>query len=91
MNESCRQIVAAIREMPREAFLERIFRPIAKSPRFSELATFGAETLPEEEREALWLALRKAGVPAPSQTLRREPEALNAAAAAITARAAALL
>ena len=86
-NEICMRIITAIREMPREAFLERIFRSIAKTRQFSELVTFGAESLPEEDREELWLALQGAGVPTPCAKLRREPEPLDAAAAAITARA----
>lgn len=87
MDEICWQIITAIREMPREAFRERVFRGIARTERFSELATFGAESLSEEDREELWLALRGAGVPVPCAKLRREPEPLDAAAAAITARA----
>ena len=53
MNELCEQTIAAIREMPREAFRERVFRGIAKTQRFSELVTFGAESLPEADREQI--------------------------------------
>ena len=90
MNELCEQTIAAIREMPREAFRERVFRGIAKNQRFSELVTFGAGSLSETDREQIWLGLREAGVPIPCEKIRRQPEALDAAAAAITARAVAL-
>ena len=90
MNELCEQTIAAIREMPREAFRERVFRGIAKTQRFSMLVTLGAESLLEADREQIWLALRETGVPIPCEKIRRQPEALDAAATAITARAVAL-
>ena len=90
MNELCEQTIVAIWEMPREAFRERVFRGIAKTQRFSMLVTLGAESLPEADREQIWLALREAGVPIPCEKIRRQPEALDAAATAITARAVAL-
>ena len=76
--------------MPREAFRERVFRGIAKTQRFSKLVTFGAESLPETDREQIWLALLEAGVPIPCEKIRSQQEALDAVAAAITARAVAL-
>ena len=90
MNELYMQTVDMIREMPRDVFRERVFQGIAKTKRFSELVTFGAESLPEAEREQIWLALREAGIRIPCEKIRRQPEALEAVAAAITARAVAL-
>ena len=90
MGEACEKTAAAIREMPREAFVRDILRTVAKTEAFSKLVTFGAEALGTEEREAIWGALRTAALPIPAEGRCPEAEALEAVAAAITARAVAL-
>lgn len=87
MKDPCARTVAAIREMPREAFVRDILRTVAKTEAFSKLVTLGAEALRGEEREALWDSFRTAALPIPAEGPCRGAEALETVAEAITARA----
>ena len=78
--EKCIEFIGS---MSKADFFHKVLRGAAKTHEFACAATFGAESLTEEEREAIVRALKDAGVPAGGLS----PEELSRVVNVITARA----
>lgn len=86
MEDMLRPTIDTISVMPREAFRQRFVCGFARTERFSRVASLGADSLSEQEREQFWQDLRKEGIPIPDVSLWQRPDALETVVCAITGR-----